>query len=377
LLLPVAGGHLPLKGNDLAIEGTPPLDETNFLAYIAWRYGRKKEDIGTDVMAYLLTKPSAKRALRKLLGNLGWPHLPSAFEVKPRKKGEKGIPDLALFGRQTGDREVIIENKFWSGLTSHQPCAYLDQVSGSNGLVLFVVPRKRRQPIWDKVQDRCEAAQRPVDTAGHRFIGETKGQYIAVTTWEEMVDHLDKHTRENRELSVFVHQLRSLCEMAQKDEIAPLDPAVLSDDHVGKAVYDYIRLAELIAETAEGEGLIYLQKKQEKGAIGTGWSGKYGEIQGYRAWIGFDARTWATYGKSPIWIEFDDKSEIEIHLRGTFEMLKKPFIFFEDDPMLIVPILLTPKVDQDFLVEQALTQIRKIYSALEIRSPKKAKGRTK
>jgi hypothetical protein len=289
----------------------------------------------------------------------------------------KGIPDLALVGRQTGDREVIIENKFWSGLTLNQPCVYLDQVSGTNGLVLFVVPRKRRQYIWDKVQARCEAGERPINTVGRRFIGETKGQYIAITSWEEMVDHLDRHTSENRELSVFVQQLRSLCKMAQKDEIAALDPAVLSDKQVGKAVYDYIRLAELIAEAAEDEGLIHLQKKQEKGAIGTGWSGKYGAVQGYRAWIGFDARTWATYGKSPIWIEFDDKSEIEIHLRGTFEMLKKPFIFFEDDPMLIVPILLTPKVDQDFLVEQALTQIRKIYSALEIRSPKKAKGRTK
>ena len=361
----------------MAVEGTPLPDETNFLAYIAWRYGRKKEDIGTDVMAYLLAKPFAKRALRKLLDNLGWPHLPSAFEVKPRAKGVKGIPDLALVGWQTGDREVIIENKFWSGLTLNQPCAYLDQVSGSNGLVLFVVPRKRRQYIWDKVQARCEAEQRPVNTAGHRFIGETKGQYIAITSWEEMVDHLDKHTGDNRELSVFVQQLRSLCEMAKKDEIAPLDPAVLSDDQVGKAVYDYIRLAELIAETAEDEGLIYLQKKQEKAALGGGWSGKYGKIQGYRAWIGFDARVWATYGKSPLSIQFDDKNEVESHLRSTFQRLKKPFIFFEDDATLVVPILLTPKVDQDSLVEQALSQIRKIELALKIRSQKKVEGRTR
>jgi len=44
-------------------------------------------------------------------------------------------------------------------------------------------------------------------------------------------------------------------------------------------------------------------------------------------------------GKAPSGFQIEDKSEVESHLRSIFQTLKKPFIYFEDDPALVVAIL--------------------------------------
>jgi hypothetical protein len=47
------------------------------------------------------------------------------------------------------------------------------------------------------------------------------------------------------------------------------------------------------------------------------------------------------------------------------QSLKKPFMDFDDSGALVVPITLKPKVNQDLLIEEALSQVRSMALVLE------------
>ena len=88
----------------------------------------------TQALAYILNKqPSFVRALVNLLGVAG-----IAFDPRYRVESERGddggrapgIPDMKIFDAQ-GNLRVLVENKFWAGLTDAQPVDYLRNASGS------------------------------------------------------------------------------------------------------------------------------------------------------------------------------------------------------------------------------------------------------
>ena len=72
-----------------------------------------------------------------------------------------GIPDLTI--RDAGGVvRVLVENKFWAGLTEMQPVGYLDQLPPDvSAALLFVVPHTRLHSVWGELKERC--ATRKID----------------------------------------------------------------------------------------------------------------------------------------------------------------------------------------------------------------------
>jgi hypothetical protein len=56
-----------------------------------------------------------------------------------------------------------------------------------------------------------------------------------------------------------------------------------------------------VKKMLEDRAASYVSSKVTTSKVTTS-SVKETKVQGFRAWIGFDARVWSTYGKSPIWI---------------------------------------------------------------------------
>jgi hypothetical protein len=78
------------------------------------------------------------------------------------------LPPLARFQSQAGDEQgnipdligldaagaewLLIENKFWAGLTENQPTGYLERVAAKgSGLLVFIVPRRRFAIVWTEL----------------------------------------------------------------------------------------------------------------------------------------------------------------------------------------------------------------------------------
>ena len=66
-------------------------------------------------------------------------------------------PDLV--GRtEHGEELLLIEAKFWAGLTEHQPITYLQRLP-PGGALLFVVPEARLPSIWNELLSALSPAR--------------------------------------------------------------------------------------------------------------------------------------------------------------------------------------------------------------------------
>ena len=112
------------------------------LAKLASKFGPQTENLAVDALGHILSGSKAARlALSKMI-EAGGAVVGEIAQVRTQATGKEGErPDLAGFDRD-GRERVLIEAKFWAGLTGNQPVAYLERL-----------PRTRRR--------RCCSSRRP------------------------------------------------------------------------------------------------------------------------------------------------------------------------------------------------------------------------
>ena len=85
------------------------------------------------------------------------PGLNPVTHVYTQVTGEEGErPDLVGYDDE-GIERVLIEAKFWAGLTENQPNAYLERSpDNSPSVLLFVAPEARLNTLWPELCRRIE-----------------------------------------------------------------------------------------------------------------------------------------------------------------------------------------------------------------------------
>jgi hypothetical protein len=135
--------------------------------HLASRFSKRPEKLATEAVAFVVNRSEAMReALRRLIGRTGI-ELPRFARFRSQAGDEQGnIPDL--IGIDTaGVERLIIENKFWAGLTDNQPAGYLKRLTADGGAVLvFVVPSKRLPIIWEELTVIGGPVVPPINEAG-------------------------------------------------------------------------------------------------------------------------------------------------------------------------------------------------------------------
>ena len=125
------------------------------LAYLIPRVVTQREPAATQALAYLLkAAPDIAKAFVSVVHQTGVePFEPGRIAAEERH-GDS-IPDLTI--RDTaGAVRVLVENKFWAGLTETQPVGYLDKLpSDTQAALLFIVPHTRLYSVWTELKDRC------------------------------------------------------------------------------------------------------------------------------------------------------------------------------------------------------------------------------
>ena len=83
----------------------------------------------------------------------------SISRTRTQDSDEKGRPDLSCFD-EDGMERVLIEAKFWAGLTDNQPIAYLKRLpSDKSSVLLFVAPAARFEPLWAELIRRVTESE--------------------------------------------------------------------------------------------------------------------------------------------------------------------------------------------------------------------------
>lgn len=112
---------------------------TSLFAHLALQFGSQPENLATEALGYVLQhSETARAAVRDLVRGLG-STIDDDLTYATQSSGEDlARPDLV--GRSsTGAEPLLIEVKFWAGLTENQPVAYLARLP-AGGTLLMAAP---------------------------------------------------------------------------------------------------------------------------------------------------------------------------------------------------------------------------------------------
>ena len=129
------------------------------MGHLITRFSKHPENLAVEALSYILEKsPPASHALLRLLGDAGIA-LPANMRFRAQATGDDDArPDLEGRDDETGAM-VVLEAKFWAGLTGNQPTTYIRRLPSSVPSVLaFIVPARRFASIWPELVARCQEA---------------------------------------------------------------------------------------------------------------------------------------------------------------------------------------------------------------------------
>jgi hypothetical protein len=108
--------------------------------FLATRLSSHPENVAIKALAYVLrTSTPVSRAFEDHLRQVV--ELPTRLHYVTQSSGDDGaIPDLAGLGSD-GSTPLLIEAKFWAGLTNHQPVSYLRRLPVDQQCCCFSFPR--------------------------------------------------------------------------------------------------------------------------------------------------------------------------------------------------------------------------------------------
>ncbi|MDZ7722216.1 MAG: hypothetical protein U5R06_05150 [candidate division KSB1 bacterium] len=284
---------------------------TVFSHIIQKRFSRENEDVATDALAYILkSSESARYGMIKLLRSIA-PNLPD-LRFKTQQTEGHIRPDM--WGYAEDQPRVFIENKFWAGLTDHQPVSYLEQLgSYEQPTVLFVIaPAMREQTLWRELKNRLAAENIFItNRAGTAIIpcsaDTPNGTVIALSSWNKVLSVLEHDCMNDPCARGDLVQLRALCDSADADAYTPVSREAVSDQRTPAFVLQLGVIVQAAVDRAASENSVLIKGLNPQ----ANWDriGRYIRFPcqdsiGAGAWFGIDFSLWKTHGTSPVWLFF-------------------------------------------------------------------------
>ena len=329
------------------------------LAYLVPKLTDGVEDAATEALAYILNKSAAsKGALADLVGvdaaDIG--------RVETQVTAEDGsLPDLVCFD-SGNEKRIIIEAKFWAGLTDNQPNAYIGQLpeSGRSAL-LFITPDVRINTLWTVVKDRAingGIPLEPVDSPARVPTARLSGteRLLMLASWTRLLDSM-LAVAEDADIRAEIMQLRGL---AQRQDIEAFLP--LHTEELGPAFARRMRgFVRLVNEAVDARGVaggwISIEGRSA-GSLRYGY-GRNFNFSGMEEvwWFGINHDQWANGGDTPLWLSCWQSG------RGfSLEKALDQTNFRIDGQW--VPIYLKTGVEYDAVLDDVARQLQEIGEAV-------------
>lgn len=171
---------------------------TTLFSHIVPLYG-KTELIATEALRYILQQSEpARNALENLLRSVG-SELGSLSRFQTEASGDEGERvDLVCYDEH-GTERVLIEAKFWAGLTDNQPNTYLARLpEDAHAALLFLAPAQRIDTLWQVLCRRAEEQHNLSVTSDTPASGELRsvsidsnGHKMLVTSWRAVLRQME------------------------------------------------------------------------------------------------------------------------------------------------------------------------------------------
>ena len=295
--------------------------QNTLLAHIVPLYG-KTELVATEALRYILQQSeAARKALESMMVNAGV-EVGSLTRFETEVSGEEGERvDLVCYDEH-GTKRVLIEAKFWAGLTDNQPNTYLASLpEDTHSALLFVAPAQRIETLWPELCRRAEEQHKLLVTSDTPTSGELRGVSIdsnghkmMLTSWRAVLERMESQASiaGDRVVVRDIEQLAGLTERMDSDAFLPIHSDELGQEFP-RRMLQFVNLVDQAAQRAIAEGWADASGLR----VTPQWygDGRYLRLHGVVVWFGIDLRNWASQGQSPIWVNsYDGNYSDPIHL---------------------------------------------------------------
>ncbi|MYB43847.1 MAG: hypothetical protein F4X74_02755 [Acidimicrobiia bacterium] len=288
----------------------------SLLAHVAWKFTGQTETLATEALGYILSRSvAAREALREMLRDGGAdvaPLVRVATEVIGKKDERL---DLVAFDRR-GSERVLIEVKFWAGLTSKQPEEYLGRLprDGDPAVLLFVAPEQRLVTLWAEICRRAGARCELGDDAGIEglmsVMVDGSPRRLMLTSWRRLLDAMRSRANAAGDSSAVrdILQLGALCERQDQDAFLPLRSEELAPAFP-RRMRDMQKLVNDATTRARRGGFVSTKGlRVVPQAHGYGRWLKIGKDgTSFPAWFGVHHGLWVRQKETPLWLCFSNR----------------------------------------------------------------------
>ena len=303
---------------------TSPANQISLLAYLAYKFGGQTETIATEALGYILSRSEAARnALRETI-RIGGVDVGRIARVQTEVIGEKmERVDLSAYN-DAGEERVLIEAKFWAGLTGNQPSEYLNRLpnDGESSVLLFVAPGMRLETLWPHIRGRAEgdgfALVGGSDTGDLRTAAVAgSNRFLMLTSWRRMLGDMASCARDHREFSAErgILELNGLCEQQDTGAFLPTREGEFGPEFP-RRLRDFRRLVDEATERARSHGVVNTEGLNVTPRVeGYGRYLRVGsKAKGVwaQAWLGVDYPRWLGMEGRPLWLNFIDSKDMAI-----------------------------------------------------------------
>lgn len=350
------------------------MPQENLFAHVASRFPGQTENIATESLAYIIGKSkTAKKAFIDYINQTG-----TSFDnelcFQTQAIGEdNAIPDMV--GKDSKGNEIlIIESKFWAGLTDNQPITYIERMpKDQKTAIIFLAPKLRFPTLWHELLRRTNEAkltpkENESNIADLKICKLNDNNIMALASWQSILGYLHRACEADGQTDLVsdIGQLLGLCNSQDQDAFLPLRSEELSSG-IGGRIVDYCNLVNSIKDK-----LLELKIGNIDGLRSSGAFGNYGcyiRIYKYNCFLCFDAICWSNDAETPLWIFFFDgdfkRKKFSNKFLDSFEklMLKEPNLGFHKKGSLpTIPLFLPPGKEDDEVVNNIIEQIKHIFN---------------
>ena len=353
-------------------------EDKTLLAHLAPMLGSSTENIAVEALGHILsTSRAALRAIEDLLKTGGADVGTMSPDVRTQASDKEGTrPDLA--GRdQHGVERVLIEAKFWAGLTGRQPVDYLNRLpTDKPSVLLFVAPRARFEPLWAELQRRV------TDEAGLDLECYTSTEHLRsavvggerrlmLASWKALLESMafKASIAGDSRAEIDIRQLLGLTQREDKEAFLPLRPEELGPEFP-RRVLGYRRLVRDVATRVSQEE--WANKIGSRPSSGETYYGWYLLLAGAGVWFGYGFRNWARRRDTPLWLNFSNRDDghpkvklAEVRRKLETLLREEPPGIIDRGTNLLVPINLPLGVEYDTVLDAVVKRLEKIAGLID------------
>jgi hypothetical protein len=338
--------------------------------HLALKFGAHPENLASEALNYIVNKsPNAKHSFVRYLNNLTNLKLQHELTFDTQHHGEdNGIPDLVGINSKK-EQVLIVETKFWAGLTEHQPVTYLKRLPpGEQGILLFVAPELRMPALWNELSRRCkevdiELNDLMTDRADVFLSPLNEYHYLSACTWRSVLEYIKTELSQANEHQTVsdIDQLLGLSNVMDAEAFWPLQSEELTGS-IPNRLQQFSQIIDDIGNMAAKRGFSVVNKSSH-----FGWRGKQVEINSVKFWYYFDTYVWHEFGLSPFWIIFDTNETAVLDVKNKLSVLKTatpPRLYADSHGRYIVPLFVKTGVEKNVVVDTILDQMIEIAGYL-------------